>query len=79
MDDKYLNRSHTAGNEELTPNYGGSKEETRLIVKYNVTDADNPTLLYRYSGNTAASMFDKVEIDGTEVSISDLDTTEGEY
>lgn len=30
MDDKYLNRSHTAGNEELTPNYGGSNsgEET---------------------------------------------------
>lgn len=79
MDDKYLNRSHTAGNEELTPNYGGNKEETRLIVKYNVTNANNPTQLYLYSKNTAASMFDKVEIDGTEVSISDLDTAEGMY
>ena len=59
--------------------------DPRLIVKYNVNDADEPIRLYNYyveEGKeemwvTAALLFDKVEIDGTEVSASDLDTEEG--
>jgi hypothetical protein len=53
--------------------------DPRLIVKYNVADASNPTKLYRYyeGESTAALLFDKVEIDGTEVSIADLDAASG--
>ena len=53
-----------------------------MIVRYNVTDANNPIQLYRYygkDGTTGAAMFDKVVIDGTEVSIADLDAAEGNY
>lgn len=58
--------------------------DPRLIVTYNVTDASNSTQLYAYfqaPGITVngAVMFDKVEIDGTEVSIDDLDTAQGAY
>lgn len=59
--------------------------ETRLVVKYNVTDVSQPTLLYYYFNYSGASysflgvdMFDKVEIDGVEVSITDLDTASGQ-
>lgn len=59
------------------------EDETRLFVIYNVTDASNPTQLYAYvsdEGMTigAATMFDKVEIDGTEASIADLDAASGQ-
>lgn len=55
-----------------------------LLVVYNVEDANAPTQLYFYYSdeNTTidgASMFDKVEIDGTEVSIADLDAAQGTY
>ena len=55
-----------------------------MTVKYNVTDATNPTQLYTYVSQedmtvNGATMFNKVEIDGTEVSISDLDSTQGRY
>ena len=54
--------------------------ETRLIVTYNVTI---PSIqLYAYDSNfsvTGAVMFDKIEIDGTEVSVADIDNEEGEY
>ena len=61
--------------------------ETRLIVTYNVINSSNPTQLYFYyieEGDeeweiTAEIMFDKVEIDGTEVSISTLDSGQGAY
>ena len=61
--------------------------DPRLIVKYNVTDASQSTQLYGYYAEegqedywvTGAGMFDKVEIDGTEVSIAGLDTAEGKY
>lgn len=57
--------------------------ETRLIVKYNVTDANNNlTQLYNYDAGeniTANLMFDKVEVDDIEVPIADLDMAEGEY
>ena len=58
--------------------------DPRLIVKYLVEDATNPTHLYTYTqeeGMTVvgSEMFDKVEIDNMEVNISDLDTAEGTY
>lgn len=61
--------------------------DPRLIIKYNVTDATQPTQIYPYYTEegqedywiTGAGMFDKVEIDGVEVSIQDLDTAEGNY
>ncbi len=53
--------------------------ETRLIVKYSVTDESNPTQLYYYEEEdiTGALIFDKVEIDGVEASIADLDAASG--
>ena len=56
--------------------------DSRLIVRYNVEDASNPTQLYMYMsgmGVSGTAMFDKVEIDNAEVSISDLDTAQGQY
>lgn len=56
--------------------------ETRLVVTYNVEDASQPTPLYFYNTSEqaiGADMFDKVEIDGTEVSVADLDTNNGSY
>ena len=55
-----------------------------LIVTYNVVDDSNPTQLYGYISEggitvNGAAMFDKIEIDGTEVSITDLDTAQGAY
>lgn len=57
--------------------------ETRLIVKYNVINASNPTQLYFYTSEGGITvngelMFDKVVIDGTEVSIADLDAASGQ-
>ncbi len=62
-------------------------EETRLMVTYTVQNASNPTQLYYYyteQGNEQHSVlginiFDNVEIDGTEVSVSSLDTAQGAY
>ena len=60
--------------------------ETRLIVKYNVANASQPTLLYYYYAEgeeeywtRGVDMFTNVEIDGTEVSLADLDATQGTY
>ena len=61
--------------------------ETRLIATYNVEDASNPTLLYAYYAEEGeeeywtkgVDMFSKVEIDGTEVAVADLDTAQGQY
>ena len=56
--------------------------DARLIVTYNVEDASQPTLLYFYDTKRqakGADMFDKVEIDNTEVLITDLDTNNGSY
>ena len=58
-----------------------------LMVTYNVSDASQSTQLYYYyvaqnegdPSATAVNMFDKVEIDGTEVSLTDLDAAEGMY
>ena len=55
-----------------------------LSVKYNVTDISVATQLYFYSPQegliiNGALMFDKIEIDNVEVSISDIDTAEGKY
>lgn len=54
-----------------------------MTVRYNVTDASNPTQLYVYESKgdvitNGTLMFDNAVIDGTEVSISDLDTAGGQ-
>ena len=64
-----------------------NKVETRLIVRYNVEDASNPTLLYGYYAEEGeeeywvkgVDLFGKVEIDRTEVAVADLDTAQGRY
>ena len=63
-----------------------NKAETKLIVTYGVENASNPTQLYMYMNQEeapltvlGADMFSKVEIDGTEVAVADLDTAQGQY
>ena len=61
--------------------------ETRLIITYLVDDASQPTLLYGYYAEEGqeeywalgVNMFEKVEIDGVEVSVADLDVASGKY
>lgn len=60
--------------------------DSKLIVTYNVEDASEPTQLYFYMVEEGApfsirgiDMFDKVEIDGTEVQITDIDSASGTY
>ena len=46
-----------------------------LIATYNVTDASNPTLLFvgaESMGFSASTIYDKIEIDGVEIDMSDL-------
>lgn len=61
-----------------------------LTVTYNVTDASNPTRIYLYNTEEPSSddfppitrgvdYFYKAEVDGTEVSIADLDSDSGKY
>ena len=83
--------SYAGGGGMLRPNVSHCVQENevhynplvdpRLILKYNVADASNPTELYRYfeGESTAALLFDNVEIDGVNVSIADLDAAEGMY
>jgi len=48
-----------------------------VIAIFNVEDATSPTKLY---GNVSpTSLFKKIEVDGVEVSIADLDRVYGEY
>lgn len=61
-----------------------SVSNSELIVRYNA--ASNPTQLYMYMNQQGApftilgaDMFSKVEIDGTEVAVADLDTAQGQY
>lgn len=54
-------------------------EETRLIITYLVNDASTKTWLYRGDVEPAIGLYDKIEIDGVEVSISDLDADDGKY
>ena len=62
------------------------KVESVFTAKFDVEDATNPTPLYFYLSRQGApfeilgvNMFDKVEVDGTEVSVADLDTNHGGY
>ena len=72
---------------EKDVHYNPITTETRLMVTYNVSDASNATQLYFYyvgEGDAdpsafAVNMFDKVEIDGTEVAVADLDADNGTY
>lgn len=55
---------------------------TELIIKYTVSDASVPTQLYFYydfNGERGADKFSKIEVDGTTLSPSDLDTANGQY
>ena len=61
--------------------------ETKLMAVYSVEDASEPTVLYQYFADEGVEeywtrgidMFDKVEIDGTEVSVSSIDANNGTY
>lgn len=54
--------------------------ENRLLITYNVSNASTPTQLYCYdSAEPGVNIFEKIEIDGTEVSISSIDAAEGKY
>ena len=66
--------------------YNPTKVENVLTAIFNVEDAANPTPLYFYLSQQDApfeflgvNMFDTVKVDGTEMSVSDLDTAEGKY
>lgn len=57
-------------------------EDSNLVVKYNVEDASQSTQLYQYSDYyniKGVNMFDKVEIDGTNIPVVDLDTNNASY
>lgn len=86
--DKILpNVSYCEDNNDVHYNPWIETIETRLIVKYLIDDDSEPTLLYAYSKEEGYEeewvigndLFDKIEIDNVEVSISDLDTAEGKY
>ena len=51
--------------------------ETRLVAIFDVQDA-NPTLLYQFA-EPGALRYKKIEIDGVEVSIQDIDENNGYY
>ena len=67
--------------------YNPTRVESVLTAIYTVSDASNATQLYFYyvgEGDAdpsafAVNMFDKVEIDGTEVAVADLDADNGTY
>ena len=66
--------------------YNPTRAENVLTAIYTVSDASNPTPLYLYmSGQDVpfellgVNILDKVEIDGEEVSVADIDADEGMY
>lgn len=79
------------GQDKILPNVSYCKDnnevhynpwvETRLVAKFNVEDNSEPTQIYAYSSGTATAeiMFEKIEIDNVDVSVSSLDTAEGRY
>ena len=70
------NVSHCIQENEVHYNALGN-EETRLVITYLVNDASTKTWLYRGDTKPAIELYDKIEIDGTEVSMSDLDADDG--
>ena len=86
--------AYIGGSEKILPNISYCENENechynpysdpRLIVKYNVVNDSHPTMLYTcmsQGGVTidGVTMFDKIELDGVELSISDIDTAQGMY
>lgn len=56
--------------------------ETRPIVKYIVEDGSNPTVIYggmTYEEISVLDNFAKIEVDGVEISLTDLDENNGYY
>ena len=70
--DKILpNVSYCEDNDEVHFN---PWSDPRLIAKFNVEDVSEPVLLYGADGGVMASeLFSKIEIDGEEINISDLE------
>ena len=76
--DKILpNVSYCEDNDEVHFN---PWSDPRLIAKFNVEDVSEPVLLYGADGGVMASeLFSKIEIDGEEINISDLEGNDGYY
>ena len=76
--DKILpNVSYCEDNDEVHFN---PWSDPRLIAKFNVEDETEPVALYGAdNGAIASELFSKIEIDGEEISITDLDNDGGYY
>ena len=55
--------------------------DPRLIVKLNVVDDSDPTVIYGGMSEDISALdnFTKIEVDGVEISLTDLDETYGRY
>ena len=55
--------------------------DPRLIVKLNVVDDSDPTVIYGGMSEDISALdnFTKIEVDGVEISLTDLDENYGEY
>ena len=78
------NVSHCVSENDV--HYNPIVAETRILVTYNITNAsDNDMQIYGYNNNNefdnirAVDTFDKIEIDGVEISTSVLDAAQGKY
>ena len=82
--------SYITGSDKILPNVSYCEDnndvhynpwtDPRLIAKFNVEDVSESVLLYGADYDVIASeLFSKIEIDGEEISISDLEGDEGYY
>ena len=56
--------------------------DLRLIAKFNVQDDSETTMIYggmNYDNISALDYFTKIEVDGVEISLTDLDENDGNY
>ena len=78
------------GNDKILPNVSYCEDnnevhynpwtDPRVIAKFNVEDETEPVLLYGVDyGIIASDSFSKIEIDGEEISISELEGNDGYY
>ena len=82
--------TYITGNTKILPNVSYCEDndevhfnpwtDPRVIAKFNVEDVTEPVALYGADyGVIASELFSKVEIDGEEISISDLEDEDGYY
>ncbi len=80
--------THVWGNDKLFPNSRDEvikkkdKYDPRLIAKFNVEDDSEETIIYgglEYHDISVLSNFTKIEVDGVEISLTDLDENFGYY